>query len=213
MTPHPLLPLLLAASVAACGSAAEQSASIVETGHLQNPAIVEASGVAPSLLVHDRFWLLNDAGSPPVLYAVGSDGGHHGSVTLEPAANVDWEAIASFELDGRAWLLAAEPEDCRRPVRWGVGIDRRGQVERDVVAVDLEESGPLLGLGAGEVGAWHGVHPSTRPSGRANDLRLGAVGPVARTMRSYVRLGLRSPRLWAGFPDDRSDLTRSGHME
>ena len=108
---HPLLPLLLAASIAACSSPAGRPATIVETGRIASPQIVEASGLARSSLVDDRFWLLNDAGSPPVLHAIGVDGGHHGSVTLDPAANVDWEAISSFELDGKAWLLVADAGD------------------------------------------------------------------------------------------------------
>ncbi|HUF19342.1 MAG TPA: hypothetical protein VMP00_01185, partial [Burkholderiales bacterium] len=78
---------------------------------LENPAITEASGLARSSLENDRLWVINDGGSPPVLYAIGTDGSDHGSLTLEAASNIDWEAIASFELDGKAWLLIADTGD------------------------------------------------------------------------------------------------------
>jgi hypothetical protein len=46
-----------------------------------------------------------------VLYAIGSDGRDEGSLRLEPATNLDWESVASFELDGKHWLLVADTGD------------------------------------------------------------------------------------------------------
>lgn len=83
----------------------------VETGRLQNAAIGEASGLAVSHRQPERLWTMNDGGSPPVLYAMAYDGTEHGSVQLSNASNVDWEDLASFELDGTPWLLIADVGD------------------------------------------------------------------------------------------------------
>jgi len=85
--------------------------SIIETGRLQNPAIDESSGLAASRRQPGRQWTMNDRGSPPVLYALAADGTEHGSVRLTNARNVDWEDLASFELNGKAWLLVADIGD------------------------------------------------------------------------------------------------------
>jgi len=46
-----------------------------------------------------------------VLHAIGNDGRDEGSLRLEPAKNLDWESVASFELDGKHWLLVADAGD------------------------------------------------------------------------------------------------------
>jgi hypothetical protein len=84
---------------------------VLQTARINHPAITEASGLALSTLRDDRLWVINDGGSAPRLHAIGIDGEAEGSVRLEPGANIDWEAIASFELDGRSWLLVADAGD------------------------------------------------------------------------------------------------------
>jgi len=86
-------------------------------GTIDDRRIVEASGLARSHRVPDRLWALNDGGSGPQLFAFGIDGKAHGSILLNDAANVDWEDLASFEHDDRAWLLVADIGDneARRP--------------------------------------------------------------------------------------------------
>lgn len=90
---------------------AAPSYEIVETGKLQNSAIREASGLARSTAHNDLLWTLNDGGSSASLFAVGLDGKDLGRVRLPGIMNVDWEDLASFERDGRSWLLIADIGD------------------------------------------------------------------------------------------------------
>jgi hypothetical protein len=100
-----LLPLCIACS------AATEPPPIREIARIAVSDIAEASGLAQSTLRPGRLWIVNDGGSPPVLHAIGTDGASEGSLTLDPGTNVDWEAMASFELDARSWLLVADTGD------------------------------------------------------------------------------------------------------
>jgi len=86
---------------------------------VQSAAINEASGLAVSPK-NDRFlWTLNDSGGTPDLHLLTTDGEDRGKVTVNNAANLDWEDIASFTLDGKSYLLIADTGDNNavRPVR------------------------------------------------------------------------------------------------
>ncbi len=81
-------------------------------GHM--PAgIVEASGIAASRRDPRLFWTHNDSGGQPVLYGIEPNGVRRGDLRLAGLRNVDWEDIASFELDGHAWILVADTGDNR----------------------------------------------------------------------------------------------------
>lgn len=86
-------------------------------GTLNLPGSHEASGLAASRRAPDLLWTHNDSGGEPVLYAVGTDGKFRGSLRLRGARNEDWEDVASFTLDGTAWLLVGDVGDngARRP--------------------------------------------------------------------------------------------------
>jgi hypothetical protein len=103
-----VLPLLTA-----CFPAADnpEPYAIRQTVRIASAEITEASGLAQSTRRHDRLWIVNDGGSPPVLHAITTNGETEGSVTLAPGTNVDWEAMASFELDEKSWLLVADTGD------------------------------------------------------------------------------------------------------
>jgi hypothetical protein len=63
-------------------------------GRLDHPAIKEASGIVASRKYPGIFWVHNDSGNPPALFAVRRDG----SLVREykiAAPNVDWEDIAA----------------------------------------------------------------------------------------------------------------------
>ena len=65
-------------------------------GRLNDPAIREASGIVASRQHPGIYWVHNDSGNPPRLYAVRRDG----SLVREyavPVPNVDWEDIAADE--------------------------------------------------------------------------------------------------------------------
>jgi hypothetical protein len=71
----------------------------------------EASGLAASRRDNNLLWAHNDSGGEPVLFALDTKGALRGKLRLTGEKNVDWEDIASFELDGRAWLLVADVGD------------------------------------------------------------------------------------------------------
>ncbi len=80
------------------------------TGSMVAP-ITESSGLAISRRDSRVLWTHNDSGGEPVLYAVEPNGARRGDLRITGVPNRDWEDIASFELDGRAWLLIAEVGD------------------------------------------------------------------------------------------------------
>jgi len=85
----------------------------VTSGEIANPDLAEASGMAASIRRPGCFWMVNDSGNGAVLHAVGPAGQHFGSVALAGAVNTDWEDLASFTLDGQAYLLIADTGDNR----------------------------------------------------------------------------------------------------
>ena len=93
-------------------SPAEQPATLhfEVAGRLENPKIVEASGLARSQREPGTLWTINDSGKP-YLYAIDHEGRHLGRVDLNKSDNRDWEDLASFELDGDPYLLVADIGD------------------------------------------------------------------------------------------------------
>lgn len=83
----------------------------VTVGHLANPQITEASGLASSRLYPAVLWVINDGGNDPLLFAVGIDGADLGTFRVADADNYDWEALASFEMQDTAYLLIADVGD------------------------------------------------------------------------------------------------------
>jgi hypothetical protein len=84
-------------------------------GRLDHPAIREASGIVASRRHPGIFWVHNDSGNPPALFAVRRDG----SLVREYAVkmpNVDWEDIAADE-EGHLYLGEIGNNDGRLPLR------------------------------------------------------------------------------------------------
>jgi hypothetical protein len=81
------------------------------TGRLERDDLDEVSGLAASRRRSDLLWVHNDSGARPRLYAIGADGRDRGAVDVSGASNVDWEDLASFELDGVPYLLIADVGD------------------------------------------------------------------------------------------------------
>jgi len=78
---------------------------------LQSSAIHEASGMAASSRDNGLLWVINDSGSKPELHLMETGGSYRGKVAVANARNVDWEDLASFVMDGSAWLLVADTGD------------------------------------------------------------------------------------------------------
>lgn len=124
-------------------------------GRLEQDDLDETSGMAASRRRADLLWMHNDSGAGPLLYAVGTDGRDLGRVEVSGATHVDWEDMASFELDGVPYLLIADVGDnvsrrrsvslhvVEEPVLTGERFGRRTTVP---VAWSIElvyEDGPL----------------------------------------------------------------------
>lgn len=102
-----LLPLLFLLPAAA--SAARWSEPEI-VGIVTRAEVDEISGLAPSRTLPGHWWAINDSGSPAVLALLDEGGRYLGSVPA-PVPNRDWEDLASFELDGKRYLLVADTGD------------------------------------------------------------------------------------------------------
>lgn len=83
----------------------------VAAAQLAEPQNQETSGLAVSLRTPGMIWTHNDSGGEPVLFALNADGSLRGTVRVEGVKNYDWEEVTTFELDGKAWLVAADIGD------------------------------------------------------------------------------------------------------
>lgn len=71
----------------------------------------EISGLAASRRHPGILWVHNDGDNAPELYAIDARGEHRATLRLQGVRNVDWEDLAAFELDGKAYLLVADVGD------------------------------------------------------------------------------------------------------
>lgn len=98
---------LLAFALGPVASAGEARLAAVIT----DPRLDEISGMAASRRHPGLFWVHNDSDDAPRLYAVDREGSVRATLSLEGAGNRDWEDMAAFERDGRAFLLVADTGD------------------------------------------------------------------------------------------------------
>lgn len=68
--------------------------TITDAGVITSPAITEASGIVASRTEPGVWWVHNDSGDAPVIYAVSDSGELLRTVTLTGATARDWEDIA-----------------------------------------------------------------------------------------------------------------------
>lgn len=90
-------------------------------GRLEDPAIREASGIVKSRRHADTFWVHNDSGNLPYLFAVRRDGGLIRSYRVA-APNLDWEDVAVDDR-GHVYLGEIGNNDLRLRVRAIYRID------------------------------------------------------------------------------------------
>jgi hypothetical protein len=109
----------LGAAAAFASGAPIRFAGPVKVGSM-SPVIREASGLAPSRLSPGILWTHNDSGGEPVLYAVSAvNASFRGQLRFLGVPNEDWEDVNSFDLAGKAWLVAGDVGD---------NLSRRSQV-------------------------------------------------------------------------------------
>jgi hypothetical protein len=90
-------------------------------GRLAHPAIREASGIVASRRYRGIFWVHNDSGNAPNIFAVRRDGTLVREFTVG-VPNVDWEDIAT-DSQGRLYLGEIGNNDGRLPLRAVYRID------------------------------------------------------------------------------------------
>lgn len=94
---------------------------LVRSGRLADPEIREASGIVKSRRHPGIFWVHNDSGNRPLLFAVRADGQLVRSYRVG-APNVDWEDIATDD-SGHLFLGDTGNNDGRLPLRAIYRID------------------------------------------------------------------------------------------
>ncbi len=124
---HRHAPFRIVKSVLTLAAAATLTAAGADPVHrlagdppaLRSPRVTEASGMTFSRRDPGKLWIINDSGCSAELHLTHIDGSDLGHVTVTGARNVDWEDLASYEIDGRPWLLIADTgdNDAKRPER------------------------------------------------------------------------------------------------
>ena len=110
---HPRLRLSALAALCLCAAAcAPPSLPFARmAGLITNGDLNEVSGIAASRVHDDVLWAIEDSGNPARLYALSRRGRILARYRVEGAKNIDWEDLASFDLDGRHYLLVADTGD------------------------------------------------------------------------------------------------------
>lgn len=107
-------PAALAALLVLAGcdrGASSESPGARLSGVLIDPQLDEISGLAASRRHRGVLWIHDDGGNPERLFAIDLRGQRQATFRLEGVPKTDWEDIAAFELDGRAYLLVADIGD------------------------------------------------------------------------------------------------------
>ncbi|PTY08503.1 hypothetical protein DB347_02665 [Opitutaceae bacterium EW11] len=71
----------------------------------------ETSGLAVSRRTEDVIWGHNDSKGEPVLYGFAADGQPRARLRVVGAKNLDWEALAPFQFEGRSWIAIGDIGD------------------------------------------------------------------------------------------------------
>ena len=95
--------------VAACAPAPLPFARLA--GLVTSKELDEVSGFATSHAHDGVLWAINDSGNPAQLHALSVRGKVLAHFDVEGAQNIDWEDVASFDLDGKHYLLVADTGD------------------------------------------------------------------------------------------------------
>lgn len=106
------LGLLLPAAALPLSAADESFVGPLSAGTFENTPRKETSGLVVSRRSPDVVWMHDDSGGAPELYARDLiTGKTRGTVRVTGVKNEDWEDIAAFERDGKAWLLIGDVGD------------------------------------------------------------------------------------------------------
>lgn len=130
-----LLACVLAIALAGCGNPDELPETQI-AGLVTDGALDEISGISASRRQDDVLWAIDDSGNPANLYAISRRGRRLGTFKVDGIKKVDWEDIASFELDGTPYLLVADTGD-------NGGVRKTMSVHAFIEPTDAEAGGTL----------------------------------------------------------------------
>lgn len=110
---YPVFFLLFITIASSCTHAGYQmmNADIISAGTISDRNIGEASGMAVSLILEDIVWVINDSGNSASVYALNPKGEVMGTLNIQGVSNNDWEDLASFEYEGKPYILIADVGD------------------------------------------------------------------------------------------------------
>lgn len=112
MVMRALSKLMLASSMLALAGCSEPPVPFAQvSGVILDSRLSDLSGLAASHAHADTLWVLNDGGSGPNLYAIGTRGGLIATLRVAGVVNTDWEDLAAFDQGGRHYLLIADTGD------------------------------------------------------------------------------------------------------
>jgi len=89
----------------------KMNADIISSGTIYDRNIGEASGLAVSRIHEDMVWVINDSGNSASIYALNPKGRIVRTLNIEGVYNNDWEDLASFEYEGKPYILIADVGD------------------------------------------------------------------------------------------------------
>ena len=105
--------LFFMATVMSCFQTSSQAirADIIQEGNISDRNLSEVSGIAISRIHKDTLWVINDSGNSASVYALNSKGELVSTLDIQGVPNNDWEDLASFEYEGKAYILIADVGD------------------------------------------------------------------------------------------------------
>lgn len=85
--------------------------SAEKLGELQNSQLSEVSGITLSGYHSDLFWVINDGGNKPVVYAINRHGDDLGQIRIRGTGNQDWEDLDTIHINNKSYLVISETGD------------------------------------------------------------------------------------------------------
>lgn len=124
----PVIALLLGLSAFAADPGNQRLGEVKLQALLTDPTLNEISGIAASRRSEGTYWVHGDAPRPAELLAINEQGSLIGRLRIEGVRAVDWEDIASFRKDGKAWLLIGD-----------IGDNKGNRTQYELIAVEEPE--------------------------------------------------------------------------